>query len=200
MRGLCQTQAKEGDTKPEAAAAEKLPAEEQKDGEQKDLQAQVAQLEHELVEANRKLQEAKESRMVALAEVENVRKRAERNVADAKQHGQQKFAQAMLEVYDNLERAVHNVPEGAQEQDHLLKTFVEGVIMTEKVMLTVLEKEGVTKFHSAGEPFDPNLHQALFEMPTEGESGIVQQVIKSGFMYNKRVLRPAQVGVSKKAE
>ena len=134
-----------------------------------------------------------------LAEMENLRKRTEREVADARLYGNAGFARDVLEVADNMHRALAAIgPELRAQAD--AKALLEGVELTERELLKVLEKHGVKKFSPEGEKFDPNVHQAMYELETpELPAGHVAQVIQSGYMLGDRVLRPAMVAVSKAA-
>jgi molecular chaperone GrpE len=135
----------------------------------------------------------------ALAEMENQRRRAEREVADAKAYGVASFALDMLTFADNLRRAVESLAPDAREQAGAeLKTLIEGVELTERDFLSRLGKYGVKKFEPLGTKFDPNLHEALFEMPDEtAPNATVVQVIEDGYVIGDRVLRPAKVVVSR---
>jgi molecular chaperone GrpE len=132
-----------------------------------------------------------------LAEMENLRKRTEREVSDAKAYAVSTFARDLLSVADNLDRALSAVP--PDDEDPALKSLVEGVAMTGRELQSTLAKHGVTKIEPApGEKFDPNLHQAMFEVPDPNQpSGSVVQVVVPGFAISGRLLRPAMVGVSK---
>jgi molecular chaperone GrpE len=135
----------------------------------------------------------------ALAEMENHRRRSEREVADAKTYGVASFALDMLTFADNLRRAVESVPPDAREQaGAALKTLIEGLELTERDFLSRLGKYGVKKLEPLGAKFDPNLHEALFEVPDEtAPNGTVVQVVEDGYAIGDRVLRPAKVGVSR---
>ncbi|MEA2833961.1 MAG: molecular chaperone GrpE [Methylobacteriaceae bacterium] len=135
----------------------------------------------------------------ALAEMENLRRRTEREVADAKTYGVSSFARDMLGVADNLRRALDHLPVEARESaDAATKSLIEGVEVTERDFLSRLTRHGVKKLEPQGERFDPNLHEALFEVPDESvPAGTVVQVVESGYTIGDRVLRPAKVGVSK---
>jgi molecular chaperone GrpE len=139
--------------------------------------------------------------MRALAEMENLRRRTEREVADAKAYGVTSFARDMLNVADNLARALESLPEEARAgADGALKSLIEGVELTTRDLTAALGRHGVKKLDPLGEKFDPNFHQAMFEMPTEEfPAGAVAQVVQSGWRIGDRVLRPAMVGVSKGA-
>ncbi len=131
------------------------------------------------------------------AEMENLRRRTQKDVADARAFSISGFARDMLGVSDNLRRALDHVEEGDKEQSGL-KTLIEGVELTERELLNGLEKNGVKKLEPKGEKFDPNFHQAMFEVPnTEVPNNTVMEVVQVGFVIGERVLRPAMVGVSK---
>lgn len=139
----------------------------------------------------------KDQLLRAAAEMENLRRRTQKDVADARAFSISGFARDMLGVSDNLRRALDHVEEGDKEQPGL-KTLVEGVELTERELLNGLEKNGVKKLDPKGEKFDPNFHQAMFEVPnTEVPNNTVMEVVQVGFVIGERVLRPAMVGVSK---
>ncbi len=133
------------------------------------------------------------------AEMDNLRRRTERDVKDAKSYAVSGFARDMLAVSDNLRRALDAVPADQRAgADATLTTLLEGVEMTERAMLSALERHGVKKIDAEGEKFDPNFHQAMFEIPnTAVPNNTVVQVVQAGFTIGDRVLRPAMVGVSK---
>ncbi len=142
--------------------------------------------------------ELKDRVLRAMAEIENVRRRGERELNDARQYAIAKFAGDMLGVADNMERALASVPAEARESDAAVKALVEGVELTEKEMLRSLEKHGVKKLDPKGERFDPNFHQAMFEVPDPSvPNGTVAQVVQVGYSIGTRVLRPAMVGVAR---
>ena len=134
-----------------------------------------------------------------LAEMENLRRRTEREVSDAKSYGVTSFARDMLTFGDNLHRALEAVPAGAlEEADGTLKSFVQGVELTEKDFVSRLARHGVRKIEPQGAKFDPNMHEALFEAPDDSvPHGTVVQVVEHGYTIGERVLRPAKVGVSR---
>ncbi|MFO7308560.1 MAG: nucleotide exchange factor GrpE [Pseudomonadota bacterium] len=139
----------------------------------------------------------KDKLLRALAEMENLRRRTEREVADARAYGIAGFARDMLTVADNIQRALESLPAELRDNE-AIKPFVEGVELTERDFLKTLERHGVRKLVPQGERFDPNLHQAMFEVPdTSVPNGTVVQVVQAGFVIGERVLRPALVGVSK---
>ncbi|WP_117195336.1 nucleotide exchange factor GrpE [Rhizobium terrae] len=133
------------------------------------------------------------------AEMDNLRRRTERDVKDAKSYSVAGFARDMLAVSDNLRRALDAVPtEMRAGADATLTTLLEGVEMTERSMLSALERHGVKKIDAEGERFDPNFHQAMFEIPNSNvPNNTVVQVVQAGFTIGERVLRPAMVGVAK---
>lgn len=134
----------------------------------------------------------------AAAELENTRRRAEREKADAAKYAIANFARDLLPVADNFERAVASAPgEDAALNAETLKGLMTGILMTEKELLTVLERHGVRKIDPQGEKFDPNMHQAVAQAPAEGiPSGHVAQTAQTGFVLGERVLRAAMVIVS----
>jgi molecular chaperone GrpE len=147
----------------------------------------------------REVAEARDKMLRTLAEMENLRQRTRREVADAKTYGITGFARDVLEIADNLQRALDAVPaEARAAADPGLKALIEGVELTERSLLNALEKNGVRKFDPFGEKFDPNFQQAMYEVPDPSvPSGTVVQVVQAGYMIGDRVLRPALVGVSK---
>ncbi len=134
-----------------------------------------------------------------LAEMENLRKRTEREVADSRLYSVASFARDMLNVADNMRRALDAVPaELRANADPNVKALIEGVDLTERELQKALEKNGIRQFSPQGEKFDPNLHQAMFEVPDPTvPAGSVVQVVQPGYMIGDRILRPALVGVSK---
>lgn len=151
-----------------------------------------------LLEAARaEARDMKDRMLRTLAEMENLRKRTEREVADARTYGATAFARDMLNVADNMRRAFETLPGETRPADGPLKAFVEGIDLTERELLKTLEKHGVKKIEPDGQKFDPNLHQAMFEVPNaELPKGTVVQTVQAGFVIGERVLRPALVGVS----
>ncbi len=144
-------------------------------------------------------EELKDRALRLAAEMENLRRRTARDVQDAKSYAIANFARDMLQVADNLDRALEAVPAEAREGDDAgFKALVEGVELTGRSMLASLERHGVRKLDPKGEKFDPNFHQAMFEVPDPSvPSGTVVQVVQTGYSIGERVLRPAMVGVAK---
>jgi molecular chaperone GrpE len=143
--------------------------------------------------------DARDKMLRTLAEMENLRKRTSREVADARVYGITGFARDVRDIADNLQRARDAVPhETRAAAAPGLKALIEGVELTERSLLNALEKNGVKKFDPTGEKFDPNFQQAMYEVPDPTvPSGTVVQVVQSGYMIGDRILRPALVGVSK---
>lgn len=151
-----------------------------------------------LVELQAQLAEMKNDYLRALAEVENTRRRASRDREDARQYAITGFARDLLSVADNLRRALDAVDTEARAGNADLDTLMNGVDLTEKELLSVLERHGVVPIAAMGAPFDPHIHEAMFEIPDESvPSGTVVQVLQTGYVLHDRTLRPATVGVSR---
>jgi molecular chaperone GrpE len=143
------------------------------------------------------LADAKDRLLRALAETENVRRRADRERADAARFGAANFAKDLLNVADNLRRALESVRDG-QGGDGLLRTLLEGVAATERELLAAFERHGVRRVDPLGERFDHNFHQGMFEVENTGKpAGTIVQVLQPGYVMHDRLLRPALVGVAK---
>jgi molecular chaperone GrpE len=147
----------------------------------------------------REAAESRDKMLRTLAEMENLRKRTSKEVADARIYGIQNFARDVLDIADNLQRALDAVPADAKAAaDPGLKALIEGVELTERSLLNTLEKNGVKKFDPSGEKFDPNFQQAMYEVPDSSvPAGTVVQVVQAGYTIGERVLRPALVAVAK---
>ncbi len=169
---------------PEAAAAPDAAAAAPED-KAAALEAEVASLKDRLLRT--------------LADMENLRRRGEKDVADARAYAVTNFARDMVNVADNLRRAIESVPADARAAvEGALKAVLEGVELTERDLLNTLERHGIKKLDPVGQKFDPNFHQAMMEIPdTTVPNGTVTQVIQTGFAIGDRVLRPALVGVAK---
>ncbi len=148
------------------------------------LQGQVADLTDRLLRAH--------------AEMENIRKRGEREREETAKYAITKFARDVVAVADNFERAIQAVPAEAVEQDGALKSLVDGISMTEREFLNVLERNGVKRVNPKGETFNPHQHQAMMEMQNaEVAPGTILEVFQCGYMIDDRVLRPAMVVIAK---
>ena len=169
---LCETETEEAEV-----GSEELPRE-------AELEAKVAELKDQLLRA--------------IAEQENVRKRADRERDQLRKFGITNFAKDLLSAADNLRRALDAGPENLEGADESVRNLIIGVELTERELLSAFEKHGVRKIDPMGEKFDYNFHQAMFEVENSGqEAGVVVQVLQSGYAIEDRILRPAMVGVSK---
>lgn len=143
--------------------------------------------------------DARDKMLRTLAEMENLRKRTQKEIADGRTYAIANFAREVLDIADSLQRALDAVPADTKAAaDPGLKALLEGVELTERSLLNTLEKNGVKKFDPSGEKFDPNFQQAMYEVPDASvPAGTVVQVVQAGYTIGERVLRPALVGVSK---
>ena len=184
-----QTEAKADAEAPEIEAPETETATEQKDGQDAEAAPSV---EDRLAETNDQL-------LRALAELENTRRRADRDRAEALKYGAASFARDMLGVADNLQRALNAVAE--LDQDTLpdaAKSLLEGVAATERDLIASMGRHKVSPVSPMGEKFDANIHEAMFEAPGTGQpAGTIIEVIETGYMMDERLLRPAKVGIAK---
>jgi len=154
-------------------------------------------LQQEVTLKDAEIEELKDQILRIQAEMENLRRRTQRDLADAKTYAVSKFAHDILEVGDNLGRAIGAVPEDAADTP-AVKALIEGVQMTDRSMMSTMERHGVKRLEPMGEKFDPNFHQAMFEVPnTEVPHNSVFEVVQTGYSIGERVLRPAMVGVAK---
>lgn len=176
---------------PEAATAG---AEAEAQAEAEDPQAvRIAELEAEAVAL-------KDQALRALADAENARTIARRDVDNAKQFAVTKFAKSLLDVSDYLSMAIASVPAEELDGNPQVKTLMEGVVMTEAALIKAFNQNGLTRYGEVGDKFDPNLHDALFEVPSaDQEPGTLGMVQRRGFSLHGRVIRPAQVGTVKSA-
>ena len=154
--------------------------------------------EHDRVaELEAQLAEAKQQTLYAQAETQNVRRRAEKDAADARAYAATAFARDVLSVNDNLERALAAIPADLRE-DERLKGLITGLEATGRELTSVFQRHGLTRIEAIGQPLDPNRHQAMVEMPSDAEPGTIVQEMQSGWMIRDRLLRPSLVGVAKK--
>jgi molecular chaperone GrpE len=161
--------------------------------------AQGAEQPSELEALQAEAAALKDKLLRAMAEAENTRRRAEKEVADARIYGVTNFAREMLPFVDNLRRAAESVPAEARAGlDPVAKALLDGLMVTEKDFLSRLGRFGVKTIDALGAKFDPNLHEALYEIPDESQpAGTVAQVMEQGYTIGDRVLRPAKVGVTR---
>lgn len=148
---------------------------------------------------DRELADMKDRLLRALADMENMRKRTEREVADARVYGISNFARDIIGVADNMHRAMQALDDELRTKaDEATKSLLEGVELTERELMNTLEKHGVKRVEPMGQKFDPNKHQAMYEVEDASvPSGSVVQVMQGGYVIGDRVLRPALVAVSK---
>ena len=156
--------------------------------------------EHDRVaELENQLAEAKQQTLYAQAEIQNVRRRAEKDASDARAYAATNFARDVLSVNDNLERALSTIPAELRGDDKF-KGLVTGLEATGRELTKVFERNGLTKIEAMGQPLDPNRHQAMLELPSDETPGTIVQEMQSGWMIRDRLLRPALVGVAKKPD
>ena len=147
---------------------------------------------------NEMLEEANDRILRMAAEMENYRKRSQKEKEDAIKYSTTKFARDIVTVADDLERALDSIKDINLDNNETTKTLSEGVQLTMRSLTQILERNGIERFDPTGEKFDPTLHEAMFEVPdTEKENGIVVHLVEPGYRINERILRPARVGVSK---
>ncbi len=157
-------------------------------------------LEQALAKLRGDLETAMQDVLYARAETQNVRRRLEKDVQDARNYGATNFARDILSVADNLSRALDHVPEALRENEKA-KNFIAGIEATQREIDKVFAQNGITRIAAKGMPLDPNQHQAMMEVPTdEVEAGVVVQEMQAGYMIKDRLLRPAMVGVAKKPD
>ena len=184
------------DTPPDSEAPEETAAEE---GEETETGAEETGEEAvEELTPEQQVEELNDKLLRALAEAENVRRRAEREKSDAAKYAITNFAREVLGVADNMKRAMASVDLEARRKDPALEQLMVGLEMTEREMLSTFERFGIKPIEAMGEKFDHNLHEAMFELDdTSKPAGTVMQVVEAGYLLNDRLLRPAKVGVSK---
>jgi len=177
-------------------AAEAAEAEEQAEA---DAAGEDVQVEIDAAgKADAEIADLKDKLLRALADIENLRRRSQKEREDALKYASANFARDMLSVADNLRRAIESIPEEGDPDGAALVGFIEGIALTEKDLLSALERHKITKIEPMGEKFDPQFHEALFEIPTnDAASGTVMQVMETGYTIHDRLLRPAKVGIAK---
>lgn len=160
-------------------------------------EAQEPSPEHRVTELEAELAEYKDRLLRALAETENVRRRAQREREDASKYAIAGFAKDLLSAADNLRRALESMPE-SEAKDERTRSLLAGVAATEREVLGVFERHGIKRIDPKGEGFDHNFHQAIFEAERPDQpSGSVVEVLQPGYVLHDRLLRPAMVGVAK---
>jgi len=149
-------------------------------------------------ELERELEEARQQALYAQAETQNVRRRLEQEKAAATQYAATAFARDMLSVKDNLERALAAIPEDLRG-DERMKGLIAGIEATGREVDSAFQRHGIARIEAMGEKLDPNLHQAMMEVPTDdAEPGTIVQEMQAGYRIKDRLLRPALVGVARK--
>ncbi|WP_267381683.1 MULTISPECIES: nucleotide exchange factor GrpE [unclassified Sphingomonas] len=172
------------------------------DTENTDLRDATAEAAPEVAEHDRvaelenQLAEAKQNVLYAQAEVQNVRRRAEKEAQDARAYATTNFARDILSVADNLERGLAAIPAELRADDKM-KGLVAGLEATGRELASVFQRNGITRIAAMGEPLDPNKHQAMMEMPSDATPGTIVQEMQPGYMLKDRLLRPALVAVAK---
>jgi molecular chaperone GrpE len=168
------------------------------DGEDNILPGDDAGADDDIASLAAERDELRDQLLRTLADNENLRRRTERELTAAKKYGAMGFARDLMASVDNLDKAIDLIPENKDELNETVKNILIGVEMTGREIASVLERHNISKITPDGEKFDYNLHQAMFEVPSDDvEPGIVMQVVQSGYQLHDRLLRPAMVGVSK---
>lgn len=154
--------------------------------------ARIAELEDQLAAA-------KQETLYAQADIQNVRRRAEKEATDARAYASTNFARDVLSVSDNLERALAAIP-AELRGDEKFKGLVTGLEATGRELASIFGRHGITRIDTAGQKLDPNKHNAVMELPSDAEPGTIVQEMQSGWMIKDRLLRPAMVGVARKPD
>jgi len=174
--------------------------EEQVSEEPKDQEEAEISPEDLIEKLNEEITSLKDQRLRAIAELENFRKRAEKDQSDALKYGISNFAKEIITIRDNIERAQSSISDEAKSNESI-KSVIEGIDLIAQSVVSTFEKIGIKKIESLNEKFDHNLHQAMMEIENEGlEPGTIVQELIPGYTLHDRLLRPAMVGVSKKSK
>tara|TARA_Y100000590_G_scaffold441943_1_gene569388 strand:+ start:1901 stop:2506 length:606 start_codon:yes stop_codon:yes gene_type:complete len=168
------------------------------ENEKNDLNLSEENLEQQIKNFEDEISQLKDEKLRLLAEMENIRKRFEKEKADSIKYGSMKLARDILSPNDNLTRALENIPKDKKISEPITN-LIDGLKMVQKEFNSILSKHGITKIDALNKKFDHNLHQAMLEIETDKEEGIVVQELQSGYTMHERLLRPSMVGVSKKA-
>ncbi len=191
-RGAAPTPEGAGTGAPSAAADDGVPPPEE---------AAVPSTEERAEALAREVAGLKDQLLRAVAETENVRRRAQREREDTAKYAVASFAKELTAVADNLRRALEAVPAEARQTDELLNSLIVGVEATERQLAAAFERAGIARVEPLGEPFDPNFHQVMFEIANTGKpAGTVVQVLQAGYTIHGRLLREAMVGVAKRED
>ena len=195
-------QEKNSETPEEKTAATEVAAdvEEQASEDEvgEELKADVEVKVDTMADPESEIAELKDKLLRNLAEMENLRRRSQKDREEALKYASANFARDMLTVADNLRRAIESIPEEGDPDGAALLGFIEGIALTEKELLSALERHKIQRIEPMGEKFNPQFHEALFEIPTnDAPHGTVMQVIETGYIIHDRLLRPAKVGIAK---
>lgn len=166
------------------------------EGEAAEAPAAAATEPGRIAELEAQLADAKQQLLYAAADTQNVRRRLEKEIADARAYSVTSFARDLLSVADNFERALAAIPAELRE-DEKLKPLVSGIEGTQRELNAVFERQGIVKIAALGEKLDPNLHQPMLELPSDAEAGTIVQELQPGYKIKDRLLRPAMVAVAK---
>lgn len=189
----------ENNKKTEEQDLETPTSETKEQASEQDQETEKVENSEDIIEKlNEEISSLKDQRLRAIAELENFRKRAEKDQSDALKYGISNFAKEIINISDNIERAQSSIPEEAKNND-TIKPVIEGIDLIAQSVVTTFEKIGIKKIESLNEKFDHNLHQAMMEIENyDLEPGTIVQELIPGYTLHDRLLRPAMVGVSKK--
>ena len=189
----------ENNNKAEEQDLETPTSETKEQASEQDQETEKVETSEDIIEKlNEEISSLKDQRLRAIAELENFRKRAEKDQSDALKYGVSNFAKEIINISDNIERAQSSIPEEAKNNE-TIKPVIEGIDLIAQSVVTTFEKIGIKKIESLNEKFDHNLHQAMMEIENNDlEPGTIVQELIPGYTLHDRLLRPAMVGVSKK--
>ena len=169
------------------------------DGATEEAAAPAAEPQDETAKLAEQIAALQQDLLYARAETQNVTRRKDKEIADAHAYASTKFARDILSVADNLGRALASLSD-EQRADEAIKPLLTGLEATERELMSVFERHGITRIAAIGLPLDPNQHQAMLEIPSDKAPGTIVQEMQAGYMMKDRLLRPAMVGVAKKAD
>lgn len=169
------------------------------DGQAEEAETVATETQDEAAKFAEQIAALQQDLLYARAETQNVTRRKDKEIADAHAYASTKFARDILSVADNLGRALAALT-AEQREDTAIKPLITGLEATERELLSVFERNGITRIAAIGLPLDPNQHQAMLEIPSDKEPGTIVQEMQAGYMMKDRLLRPAMVGVAKKAD
>ncbi len=161
------------------------------------LQEKISELEREISELGQKNSELNDKLLRSLAELDNVRRRSREEIEKSAKFAISNFASDLVVVVENFFLASENAPKAEIEKNPTIKNYADAIVMTEKELLKVLEKNQVKRIYPLNQKFDHNLHEAIAQVDSEAEEGVVVQVIQAGYSIADRLIRPALVGVAK---